>query len=337
MMAMLAGYSPAAHAKTGDFHEATRFHLGGDGGWDYLTVDADARRLYIARSNRVMVVDADTGKLVGEVPGLDDAHGVAIVKDQGMGFATSGKSGEVIAFDLKSLKTLKRIKAGENPDALLYDPASKRILAFNGKSHTMTAIDANKMNVLATLALPGKPEFTVSDGAGRVFVNLEDQSELLAIDPALLKTLGRYSLKPCEEPTGLSMDQASKRLIVGCGNQLAAIVNADTGSVSQTFKVGDGVDATAFDPKRNLAFISAGEGRLTILSEDQSGFHVLQDLATVKGARTLAVDAKTGRVFLPVAQFKPAPSSQKIQGHFRPAVVPGTFEVLVEEQNRLMR
>jgi DNA-binding beta-propeller fold protein YncE len=331
---MLVGYNPIAGAetelKTGGFHEVARFRLGGDGGWDYLTVDADARRLYIARSNRLMVIDADSGKLLGEVSGLDGAHGVVIVKDQDVGFATSGKSGEVFVFDLKNFKVLKRIKAGVNPDALLYDPASKRVLAFNGKSKEMTAIDAGTMNTLGTLALPGKPEFAVSDGAGRVFVNLEDQSALLAIDPVQLKILGRYPLKPCEEPTGLSMDRESRRLIVGCGNRIAAIVDANAGHVSQTFEVGDGVDATAFDPERKLAFVSAGEGRLTILAEDQSWFHLLQDLATVKGARTLAVDTKTGRVFLPIAQFKPVNPSEKTQGHFRPSVIPDTFAVLVE-------
>jgi DNA-binding beta-propeller fold protein YncE len=253
------------------------------------------------------------------------------VKDQGVGFATSGKSGEVIVFDLKNLRILKRIKAGENPDAVVYDPVSKKVLAFNGKSRNLTAIEAGTMTVVGTLALPGKPEFAVSDGGGRVFVNLEDRSELLAIDPAQLKILAHYPLKPCEEPTGLSMDQASKRLVVGCGNRLAAIVDADTGRVSQTYKVGDGVDATAFDPQRKLAFISAGEGRLTVLAEDSSGFHLLQDLVSVKGARTLAIDMKTGHVFLPIAQFKAVSPSEKTQGHVRPPVIPGTFEVLVIE------
>jgi YVTN family beta-propeller protein len=332
MSTIFAGYGRAAYAE--GYHEITRFKLGGDGGWDYLTVDADARRLYIARTNRVMVIDADSGKLLGEVTGLDGAHGIAIVKEQGKGFATSGKSGEVIAFDLKHFEILQRFKAGENPDAIVYEPASKKILAFNGKSQNITVIDTQTGKVQANIALTGKPEFAVADGSGRVFVNLETQNELLEIDPVQFKVVAHYALKPCENPTGLSMDPASKRLIVGCGNQLAAIVDADTGHVSQTFKVGEGVDATAFDAQRKLAFISAGEGRLTILAEDQSGFHVLQDLATVPGARTLAIDTHTGRVFLPTAQFKPVTPSEKSEGHTRPTVISNTFAVLVEESGK---
>jgi len=320
----------SAKAELGKFHETTRFKLGGEGGWDYLTVDPDAQRLYVARSNRIMVIDVDSGKLLGEVPNLDGAHGIDIVKELGVGFATSGKSGEVISFGLNDFKIVKRTKSGENPDALVYDSPSKKILVFNGKTKDMTAIDAGTMKVVGTLALLGKPEFAVSDGAGHVFVNLEDQNELLAIDPVLLKITGRYPLKPCEEPTGISMDRMSKRLVVGCGNSLAAIVDSNTGHVLQTFKVGQGVDATAFDPKQKLAFISAREGRLTVLSEDSSGgFHVLQDLTTLKGARTVAVDTKSGKVFLPTSQFKPATATEQTQAHFRPTAIPGTFLVLV--------
>jgi DNA-binding beta-propeller fold protein YncE len=311
------------------YREVARLHLGGDGGWDYLTVDPDSRRLYIARSDRLMVVDVDSGILVGEVTGLDGAHGVALLKDQGVGFATSGKSGEAVSFDLKTLKILQKTQAGENPDAIVYEPTSKRIFTFNGKSADATAIDPNTMKVIGKIALAGKPEFSAVDGKGRLFVNLENRSELLAIDPVQLKIVSHYDLKPCEEPTGLSIDAATERLIVGCSNRVAVIVNANTGQVEQNFSVGDGVDATAFDPQRKLAFISAGEGRLTILSERSAKFQLHQDLHTVKGARTLAVDVRTGRIFLPIAQFKPVSPGEKQQGHVRPTVIPGTFEVLV--------
>ena len=307
----------------------TRFHLGGDGGWDYLTVDPVARRLYIARANRIMVVDVDTGQAIGEVSGLEGAHGIAWVKEEGIGFATSGKSGEVFVFDLKNLKVLRKIPSGENPDAVVYEPTSKRIFAFNGKSKDITAIDLKTMKAVGKIVLDGKPKFSAVDGKGGVFFNLEDKSQLLALDPVALVVRSRWELKPCEEPTGLSMDPVTERLIVGCGNKTAVIVDAQTGKVVQTFAVGSGVDATAFDPQRKLAWISAGEGILTQLSEDASGFKKIRDIPTVKGARTLAVDAKTGRVFLPFADFKPLPAGQKTVGHVRPEVVPGTFGVLV--------
>jgi YVTN family beta-propeller protein len=340
-VAMFAVCGAAAHAeavhKTGSFRILTRFPLGGDGGWDYLTVDAQARRLYIARADRVMVIDADSGQSIGNVTGLNGAHGIALVQEQGVGFATSGKSGEVVVFDLKNLSVLTRIQAGENPDAVLYDPASQRVFAFNGKSKSITVIDAKTMKVVTSIPLHGKPEFAVSDGRGKVFFNLEDLGELIAFDSLKLKLEGTYPLKPCEEPTGLSMDSSKQRLIVGCGNSLAAIVGADTGHLQQTFNVGQGVDATAFDPGRKLAFVSAGadEGKLTVLYEAKDGFHFQQELQTVAGARTLAVDAKTGRIFLPFAQFVPVSPDKspegKPPGHSR-AIVPGSFAVLVVGQ-----
>ena len=319
-LALVLGLSTAY---AGNYHELTRFPLGGDGGWDYLVVDAPTRRLFIARSNRIMVVDVDTGKPIGEITGLERAHGVALVNSLNRGFASSGGTGEVVAFDLKTLKILGKIKAGENPDAILFDQASKRLFAFNGKSSNITAIDPESLKVLGTVPVSGKPEFAVSDEAGHVFFNIEDKNELDVLDPAQLKITAQYPLAPCEEPTGVSLDRVSKRLIVGCGNRVAAIVAADTGKISQTFKVGDGVDATAYDTDRKLAFVSAGEGVLTILASSAKGFKSIQDLKTVKGARTLAVDEKTGRIFLPVAKLvKDKPDS-------RPSVVPGTFEVLV--------
>jgi DNA-binding beta-propeller fold protein YncE len=334
LLALLLGGSALADpAGAANYHELARLHFGGEGSWDYLIVDSSARRLYISRANRVMVVDVESGKLVGEVEGLDGAHGVVVVKERGLGFASSGKSGEVVSFDLKTLKVVKRVKTGENPDAILFDRASGNILAFNGRSKSVSAVDPVSLQVVGTLSLPGKPEFAVDGEAGRVFVNVEDKSELLALDPVQMKILATYPLKPCEEPTGLSMDTASQRLIVGCGNRLAVIVDASTGRVTQSFKVGGGVDATAFDSDRKLAFVSAGEGRLTVLSEDRTEFHLLQDLVTIQGARTLAVDAKTGHVFLPNAQFKSVASAQQTQGHVRPSVVPGTFGVLVVGTN----
>ena len=314
-----------------EFHEITRFNLGGDGGWDWLTVDSETRRLYVARSNRVMVIDADSGKSVGEVKDLDGAHGIALAKELGIGFATSGKSNEVIVFDLKTLKVTEKIKVGEKPDAIVYDAHSKQVLAFNGKSKNASVINAETKKVTSTISLEGKPEFAVSDGLGKVFVNIEDKAELFEIDTRTSKVIKNYSLKPCEEPSGLAMDTKTRRLIVGCGNKLAVIVDAKSGKVIQTFKAGDGVDAAAFDSEHKLAFISAGEGLLTILSEDKTGFKDLKMVPTFKSARTVAVDEKTGHVFLPMAEFKPVDAAATV-AHAKPIMVPGTFSVLVVGQ-----
>jgi hypothetical protein len=265
------------------------------------------------------------------VTGLDGAHGVALVTEQQRGFATSGRAGEVIAFDMKTLKTIGKIKSGDNPDAIIFDRYSKRILAFNGKSHDVTAVDPLSLKVLGNLALGGKPEFAASDAQGHVFVNIEDTNELVTFDPKGLKVLARHSLKSCEEPTGLSMNAQANRLLVGCGNKMALIVEAGSGKILQPFKVGAGVDATAFDSNHKLAFVSAGEGLLSVLKEDPKGFQVAQELRTIQGARTLAVDEKTGHVFLPFAEFAPteAASAKANGGHQRPSMIPGTFGVLI--------
>jgi len=322
-LSFFAHLSFAATTQTNEFHEIARYSLSGEGGWDYVLSDDPARRLYIARANRIMVVDSDKGTAIGEVSGLDGAHGVALVKDLNRGFASSGKSGEVVVFDLKDFKVVGKIKAGENPDCIIYDPSSKHIFAFNGRSQDVSVIDPATMKLTASIALSGKPEFAVSDGLGKVFVNIEDKSELAVIDSGKQKVISTYKLAPCAEPTGLAMDGDSRKLIVGCGNKMAVIVNANSGVILQKFKAGEGIDATAFDREHHLAFVSAGEGVLTILSENKSGFQLAQSFNTVKGARTLAVDEKTGHVFLPFAKLE---ALREKKG--RPSVVPGTFALL---------
>lgn len=312
-----------------DFHELKRFELGGEGGWDCLTVDSNSHRIYIARSNRVMVVDLDSGKLVGEISGLEGAHGIALSKETGRGFASSGKTNEVFVFDLSDLHLLKRIRVGENPDIVIFEPVSKLILSFNGKSHDVTVIDPESMQIIGSMLLPGKPEFATDDGSGTVYVNIEDKNALVSFEVKSLKIRSEYQLAPCKEPTGLAMDKRSKRLIVGCSNRVAVTVNAENGKLLQTFKVGSGVDGAAFDQERNLAFVSAGEGTLTILKEKDTSFMVLQDVLTIKGSRTLAVDEKSGHVYLPLAKFETPASPQSQNGHARPVVVPGSFGLLV--------
>ncbi len=317
-------------AAAAGYHVVKTYKLGGEGGWDYLTLDSTSRRLYLSRSTHVIVIDADTGKPVGDIPDTPGVHGVALASEFGRGFISNGRDGTVSVFDLKSLKVLSKITVGENPDAILYDPASKRVLTFNGKSHDATVIDAAKGTVIGTIKLNGKPEFAVSDEKGEIFVNLEDSSQLLALDPNKLEVKSRWPLAPCAEPTGLAIDRKHRRLFSGCSNKLMAIVDADGGKVIATLPIGDGVDATAFDPETGLAFASCGEGVLTVVHEDsEDKFSVAETVATERGARTMTLDPDSHRIFLVTAKFGPPPSPTTGQPHPRPAILPDSFVVLV--------
>jgi DNA-binding beta-propeller fold protein YncE len=306
------------------------YKLGGDGGWDYLTADAAARRLYISRATHVMVLDLDSGKTVGDIADTPGVHGIALAPELGRGFVSNGREGTVSIFDLKSLATISKVKAGDNPDAILYDPATQRVFTFNGKSQDSTVIDAVKGTVLGTIKLDGKPEFAASDGKGGVFVNIEDKSELTAIDPNKLVVKSTWPLAPCESPSGLSMDRKNRRLFVGCDNKMMAVVNADTGKVLATPAIGDGVDATTFDDETRLAFASCGEGVLTVVREESADrFSVAENVPTQPGARTLALDSKTHNVYVVTAKFGPPPAATADNPHPRRSILPDTFVVLV--------
>ena len=312
------------------YHLIKTYKLGGDGGWDYLTLDRSSNRLYISRSTHVIVINPDSGEPVGDIPDTPGVHGIALAPELGRGFVSNGREGTVSVFDLASLKVLSKIKVGENPDAILYDRASKRVFTFNGRSHDATAIDAAKGTVLGTIKLDGKPEFSVSDEKGEIFVNLEDKSELLALDPAKLEIKSRWPLAPCEEPTGLAIDRKHRRLFSGCGNKLMAIVDADSGKVISTLPIGEGVDATAFDPETGLAFASCGEGVLTVVHEESADkFSVAENVPTQRGARTMALDPAKHQIFLVTAKFGPPPAPTAEQPHPRPAILPDSFVVLV--------
>jgi DNA-binding beta-propeller fold protein YncE len=312
-------------------HVIKTYKIGGDGGWDYLKMDAESRHLFISRSTHVIVIDADSGKPVGDIPDTPGVHGIALAPDLGRGFTSNGREGTVTIFDLKTLKPISKVQAvGENPDAILFDPATKRVFTFNGKSHDATAIDAANGNVVGKIDLGGKPEFGVSTGEGEVFVNVEDKSELLALDPKDLKVKSRWPLAPCESPSGLAMDMKSRRLFVGCDNKMMAVVNADNGKVIATLPIGDGVDADRFDPETKLAFASCGEGVLTVVKEDSpEKFSVVENVKTERGARTMALDSKTHDLYLVTAKFGPPPAATAEQPHPRPSILPDTFEVLV--------
>src|ERR1700686_3964415 len=312
-------------------HVIKTYKLGGEGGWDYLEIDPESHRLFISRGTHVIVVDAESGKPLGDIPDTPGVHGIALANDLGRGFTSNGREGTVSIFDLKTLTPISKVQAvGENPDAILFDPATKRVFTFNGRSNDSTAIDAASGNIVGKIALGGKPEFGVSNGEGELFVNLEDKSELLSLDPKELKVKSRWPLAPCESPSGLAMDTKNRRLFVGCDNKMMAVVNADTGKVITTLPIGDGVDANAFDPDNQFAFASCGEGVLTVVKEDSPDkFSVAQNVKTERGARTMAFDPETHRIFVVTAKFGPPPAATAQQPHPRPAILPDTFEVLV--------
>jgi len=320
-----------AFAADPGLHVVKTYKLTGEGGWDYLKADADSRRLFISRATHVIVIDMDSGRPVGDIPDTPGVHGIALANDLGRGFISNGREGSVSIFDLKTLALISKVKAvGENPDSILFDPATKRVFTFNGRSHDSTAIDATTGDIIGKIALDGKPEFAVSTGAGEIFVNLEDKSELLRLDPKKLKIENRWPLAPCEEPSGLAMDIKTRRLFAGCDNKMMAIVNADTGKVITTLPIGGGVDANGFDPDSGLAFASCGEGVLTVVSEETPDkFSVAQNVTTERGARTMTIDAKTHQIFLVTAKFGPPPAPTADQPRPRPAILPDTFEVLV--------
>ena len=325
-----ASLTAVALAATGSgYHVVTTYKVGGDGGWDYLTTDSEARHIYISRGTHVMVVDADSGKIVGDIADTPGVHGIALAPELGRGFTSNGREGTVSIFDLKTLATSSKVKVGDNPDAILYDPATKRVFTFNGRSQDSTAIDAAAGKVLGTIKLDGKPEFAASDAKGMIYVNIEDKSELTAIDPNNLEVKAKWLLAPCTEPSGLSIDRKNRRLYVGCDNKMMAIVDADSGKVLATPAIGEGVDATTFDAETGLGFASCGEGVLTVVKEESPGKFSAENVPTQRGARTLALDSKTHNVFVVTAQFGPRPAATTDNPHPRPPILPDSFVVLV--------
>jgi YVTN family beta-propeller protein len=326
---LIIALSAQAFSQSG-YHVVKQIKLGGEGGWDYVTIDARARRLYLSRSTHVMVVDADSGNVVGDIPNTPGVHGVAIVSDLGKGFTSNGRDNSVTVFELKTLKVLKQISVGKNPDTIIYDPASKRVFTMNGASQDATVIDPQAETVIGTIALEGRPEFAVADEAGHVFANLEDKSQMVELDTRKLAVLNRWSLAPCEEPSGLALDRKHKRLFSVCSNKQMAVMNAESGKVVMTLPIGSGPDAAGFDAETGLAFSSNGEGTLTIVHEDSPDkFSVVENVKTQRGARTMAFDPKTHQVYLVTAEFGPPPAPTPERPRPRPSIVPGTFTLLI--------
>lgn len=311
------------------YHVVRRLPLGGEGGWDYLTVDSAARRLYVSRGTRVMVVDLETGKLAGEIPDTLGVHGIALAPELNRGFTSNGRANTATIFDLKTLKPLGQVKTGTNPDAIVYDPASGRVFTFNGRSHDATAFAASTGEVAGTIPLGGKPEFAVPDGKGKIYANIEDTSELVEIDSRKLAVTRRSPLKPCEEPSGLALDREHRRVFSGCANKIMTVTDADSGSVIATLPIGQGVDGNGFDPGPQLAFSSNGEGTLTVVRVlSPSRFEVAETVPTEPGARTMAVDLETHHLYLPTAKFGPAPPPTQDTPRPRRTLVEGSFVVL---------
>ncbi|HZP64127.1 MAG TPA: YncE family protein [Terriglobales bacterium] len=306
------------------YKQVAKYEIGGEGGWDYITYDESSNRLFVAHNMEIAVVDAATGKKTGSIP-ADHAHGTAIVADKNLGFSTNGHSGTVTVFDLKTLQVKQQIKAGENPDAIIYDRYSKKIIVMNGRSKDLMAIDPDSLKVVATVPLGGKLEFAAADPS-HVYVNVEDTGEIASVDTKTWKADQRWKLTGCEEPSGLAIDEKSHHLFSVCGNAKMVVVDTTNGHIDATLPTGDGTDGAAFDPGLGYAFASnGGDATLTVVQRgSDEKYKVADNVPTQRGARTLAVDEKSHKVFLPTAELG-APA----QGERRPSVKPGTFMILV--------
>jgi YVTN family beta-propeller protein len=328
---LVAGFAVGC-AATGLFAASPSYHLlkeiavGGEGGWDYASVDASARRLYVSHGSSVVVIDIDANQVVGEIADTPGVHGIALAPDLNRGFTTNGRANNSSVVDLKTLHTTGRVDTGANPDGMLYDPVRHEIYTFNGRGASATVIDAVTAAVVATIPLGGKPEFaTVDPTAGRVYNNLEDKSEVAVIDTSAHRVVARWPIAPGEEASGMAIDTTHHRLFLGCSNKMMVMIDAQNGKVITTVPIGGGVDANAFDPGTQLAFASCGDGTVTVAHEDSpEKLTVVQTLATKPRARTMALDPKTHRIYLATARFAAAESGQR-----RPATIPGSFEVLV--------
>ena len=309
-----------------------KWTLGGEGGWDYIALDSSARRLFVSRATRVDVVATDSGKIVGTIPGTNGVHGIALAEDLKRGYTSNGKGDSITVFDLDSLKIIQEVKIpAHNPDAILYEPVGKHIFTFNGKSKDVTVLDAVKLTVIATLPVPDKPEFAVDDGAGRIYANIESEpGQMVVIDSRTLKVIATWTLPGCQSPSGLAIDKAAHRLFSVCDDKVMAITDASTGKQIARATIGDGPDAAAFDAARKLVFSSNGQGTLTVLKQDSAdSYRVAETVSTQRGARTMALDPASGKVYLVTADFGPAPPATAEQPHPRPVPVAGTFTLLV--------
>ena len=306
-----------------------KIHLDGDDGYDYLTIDKRTNRLYISHGNMVQILNIETKKILASIP-AKRVHGITLADDLNKGYISNGQDSSVTVFDLTTLKTIKNIKVtGANPDAILYDNFSKQVFVFNGRSNNATVINAKTDLVVAAIALSGKPEFSVSDENGKVYVNIEDKNEITLINTTTLKVEQTWPISPGEEPTGLAIDNQTHRLFSVCGNKLMMVVDAATGKVITSLPIGDGCDGVAFDTELRRAYSSNGEGTVTVVQEEnENTFKVIETIKTEKGARTITVNSKTHHVFLPVSERGEAPKPTTENPHPRALIKPNSFMIL---------
>jgi DNA-binding beta-propeller fold protein YncE len=317
----------AASGAEGPYHFLKEIPVGGAGGWDYLSVDSKAQRLYVSHATKVVVIDLSKDQVVGEITNTPGIHGIAVAPELGRGFTSNGRENKVGIVDLKTLETIIKVDTGENPDAILYVPKHKEVYAFNGRSGSATVIAGDSAKVVATIPLGGKPEFAVWDPeAGRIYNNLEDKNAVAVIDPATHQVVHTWPIAPGEAASGMAIDLHHHRLFLGCGdNKMMVMMDSANGKVVAHVPIGDGVDANCFDPSSQLAFASCGDGTVTIAHEDSpEKLTVVQTLATKKGARTMIIDPATHKIYLGAAKYEPAKPGQR-----RPAIVPGSFHILV--------
>jgi YVTN family beta-propeller protein len=326
LMFCCVGFSSAQS----NYRIVNKIHIDGNGGWDYITMDEAASRLYVSHGNEMNVVDITTNKVIGTIPDTKGVHGIALAKDLDKGFISNGRDTSVTIIDLKTLKFIAKVKVtGNNPDAILYDPLSHKVFTFNGRNSNSTVIDAKTNKVIGTIKLAGKPEFPVNDLTGKIYVNIEDKNSISVINVNTLKVEKTWSIAPGESPSGLAIDIKNKRLFSVCENKLMVVVDYITGKVIKTLKIGEGVDGVSFDPGLNRAYSSNGEGTMTVVQEkDANTFSVLENVPTQKGARTITVNTKTHKLYLPTAGYGEAPAATAQNPHPRAAVKPGTFEVI---------
>ncbi len=310
------------------YHVIDHWKIGGEGGWDYLHDDSVAHRLYIAHGPRVEVIDTETGKPVGAITGLHGTHGIAFDTAGKYGYISDGGGNAVVVFDRNSLATVATIPAGTNPDGIIFEPLTQSVWAFNGRSHNVTVIDAASMKVFDTIALPGKPEFPAVDGQGHVFDNIEDKSEIVRLD-AREKTITGEWPAGCDSPSGLAFDVAGHRLFPVCDGEKMAVVNSEDGTLMGTASIGDGPDAARWSAKYKLVFASSGDGILSVVDAGAKGYPTIEKLPTQKGARTMAYDPATDRIYTVTAEFGPRPEPTAQMPRPRPSVVPGSFTVIV--------
>jgi len=321
------GQSPATYSIT------KTYTLGGDGFWDYVVPDPPNHRLFIARQTRVMVVDEESGKLLGEVQGINGAHGTAVVADTGHGFATASGDKAVVMFDLKTFAQLAKIPAAEDADAIIYDSASQRVFSFNGDANNSTVIEPREGKRVTDIPLGGKPEYGASAGDGKVYVNLVDKNEVVEVDAKAAKVTRRWSTAPCTQPVAMGIDTAHARLFSGCRSGVLAVSDYKAGKVVATAPIGMGVDGAAFDPATGDVFTANGEGTLTVIHEDSPDkYTVVQNLTTSPGSRNMGLDPATHKIYVVTAKFGPPPAGAP-PGRARGAVLPDSFGLFIIERS----